>query len=219
MFELPELMTLSFIQRKIIKWRNEKDIVAESSNVFAFKEDGAIKVRVSYVSDFVLSMLKDFSYDRKTNYWTGASRKDKKTGHNGRSSRYKNLREGALLPLRNRRKEIIKTGLICMFSVFVFLMTAGKATALSLNPVALDAAIWKQNTITKISNAEMMFKILLGGAIAREEYPMLENLNTASLSSERDKKKFAEMAKIVFPAFDENILTDVVEITCSDADE
>lgn len=100
-----------------------------------------------------------------------------------------------------------------MFSVFVFLMTAGKATALSLNPVALDAAIWKQNTITKISNAEMMFKILLGGAIAREEYPMLENLNTASLSSERDKKKFAEMAKIVFPAFDENILTDVVEIT------
>jgi len=119
-FELPELMTLSFIQRKIIKWRNEKDIVAESSNVFAFKEDGAIKVRVSYVSDFVLSMLKDFSYDRKTNYWTGSRpEKIKKLAITDNLPDTKTYGKGLYYLCETEEKKILKPDLsACFRSLF-----------------------------------------------------------------------------------------------------
>lgn len=70
-FDLPEPMTMSFIQRKIIRWRNKKDIVAESTNIFAFREGKTINVRVSYINDFMLSKLQNFKYDRKKGYWTG----------------------------------------------------------------------------------------------------------------------------------------------------
>jgi len=61
----------------------------------------------------------------------------------------------------------------------------------------------------KLCTLESTFKLLITAAVSRED--SIKDLNTAGISSERDRKAFAETAKKIF-AFDENILNDVKEI-------
>lgn len=98
-----------------------------------------------------------------------------------------------------------------MFSVALLLVATSTCQALTLNPSALDAALWKQNAVSKIATIEAVFKAVLSGAMARDEYPTLKDFNTASIEGDRNKRKFAEMAKSVF-LFDESLLNDVTEI-------
>lgn len=70
-FALPEFPSISFIQRKMLKWKKEKEILAESENVVVLKSKNELKVKTAYVDDFVLSTLKNFSFDRNTGVWTG----------------------------------------------------------------------------------------------------------------------------------------------------
>jgi len=76
-------------------------------------------------------------------------------------------------------------------------------------PQALEAAVWKQNTTAKLCTVESLFKLLITAAVSRED--SIKDLNMAGISSEQDRKAFAETAKKIF-AFDENILNDVKEI-------
>ncbi len=68
-FALPEFFSISFIQRNMLKWR--KKIVVESENIVVLKGDKELKIKTAYVDNFILSLLKNFYYDRKTNAWTG----------------------------------------------------------------------------------------------------------------------------------------------------
>jgi len=88
-------------------------------------------------------------------------------------------------------------------------LVAGPCQALTLNPQALEAALWKQNTAAKLCTLESTFRLLITAAVSRED--SIKDLNTAGISSERDRKAFAETAKKIF-AFDESILNDVKEI-------
>lgn len=103
-----------------------------------------------------------------------------------------------------------KYRLLAVFCIALF-MTAAPCSALTLNPFALEAAMWKQNTIASLSYTETMFRLLLTAASVRKEYPTVEDVNKARIGTERDKKTFAEMAGNLV-SFDENVLDNVVEI-------
>lgn len=68
-FALPEFLSISFIQRKMLKWR--KEIAAESENVVVLKGKKELRIKTAYVDNFLLSLLENFYYDRKTNAWIG----------------------------------------------------------------------------------------------------------------------------------------------------
>jgi len=70
-FELPDCPAMSSVQRKMVSWRKRKRLVTESANFAVFKDDEGIAVKASYVDDFVLSLLSNFRYDRKTDMWKG----------------------------------------------------------------------------------------------------------------------------------------------------
>lgn len=70
-FALPEFPSISFIQRKMLKWKKEKGILVESENVVVLKGEGEIRIKTAYVDDFILSLLANFRFDRKTNTWVG----------------------------------------------------------------------------------------------------------------------------------------------------
>lgn len=70
-FALPEFPSISFIQRKMLKWRKEKGVLAESENVVILKDKNELKIKTAYVDDFFLSLLKNFHFDRNTGVWTG----------------------------------------------------------------------------------------------------------------------------------------------------
>lgn len=76
----------------------------------------------------------------------------------------------------------------------------------------MDAALWKQNTLSKLEHAEDMFKMLITAAAASEESPNLKDINSMPVETSRDKRKFAEAGKKLVPFFDENVLNDVAEI-------
>jgi len=62
---------MSSVQRKMVSWRKKKKLIAESANFAVFRDDEGIAVKASYVDDFVLSLLSNFTYDRKTDMWKG----------------------------------------------------------------------------------------------------------------------------------------------------
>lgn len=68
-FVLPEFPSISYIQRKMLKWK--KEILAESENIVILKGKGELKIKTAYIDDYILSFLKNFRFDRKTNTWTG----------------------------------------------------------------------------------------------------------------------------------------------------
>ena len=68
-FALPEFLSISFIQRKMLKWR--KEIAAESENVVVLKGKKELMIKTSYIDNFLLSLLENFCFDRKTNTWIG----------------------------------------------------------------------------------------------------------------------------------------------------
>jgi hypothetical protein len=70
-FTLPEFPSISFIQRKMLKWKKEKGILAESENVVILKGERELKIKTAYIDDFILSLLVNFRFDRKTNTWVG----------------------------------------------------------------------------------------------------------------------------------------------------
>jgi len=76
----------------------------------------------------------------------------------------------------------------------------------------MDAALWKQNTLSKLEHAEDMFKMLITAAATSEESPNLKDINSMPVETSRDKRKFAEAGKKLVPFFDENVLNDVAEI-------
>lgn len=70
-FEIPDFVTMTAVQKKMIGWRKRKNILAESTNVAVFFDGENIVVKAAFADDSVMSMLKDFRYDRKTDSWTG----------------------------------------------------------------------------------------------------------------------------------------------------
>ena len=70
-FELPDCPAMSSVQRKMMNWRKRKRLAAESANFAVFRDDEGITVKASYVDDFVLSLLSNFTYDRKSDLWKG----------------------------------------------------------------------------------------------------------------------------------------------------
>lgn len=68
-FVLPEFPSISYIQRKMLKWK--KEILAESENIVILKGKGELKIKTAYIDDYILSFLKNFRFDRKTNTWIG----------------------------------------------------------------------------------------------------------------------------------------------------
>lgn len=88
---------------------------------------------------------------------------------------------------------------------------AVKCEAYTLNPYALEAALWKQNIMAKISYMESSFKLLITAAATNQDYPSLGDLNRLPIKTSRDKKAFAEVAQKLAP-FDASILDDVTEI-------
>jgi len=89
-------------------------------------------------------------------------------------------------------------------------LVAGPCHALTLNPQALEAALWKQNTAAKLCTIESLFRLLITAAASGED-PSLANLNGAGIGSERERKDFAKMTEKVLK-FDVNVLNDVREI-------
>ena len=83
--------------------------------------------------------------------------------------------------------------------------------AYTLNPYALEAALWKQNMMAKIAYTENLFKLLITTAATNEEYPTLEDINRLPIRTQRDKRTFAETAQRL-AIFDESILNDITEI-------
>ena len=107
--------------------------------------------------------------------------------------------------MRNRKYKKI-----CFLFTFFFCLTAS-CEAYTLNPHALEAALWKQNMIAKIAYTENFFKLLITAAAISEEYPTLEDINKLPIKTQRDKRIFAETAQKL-TIFDENILNDITEI-------
>jgi len=83
--------------------------------------------------------------------------------------------------------------------------------AYTLNPYALEAALWKQNMMAKITYTESFFKLLITAAAINKEYPTLEDINRLPIKTQRDKKTFAEAAQKL-TIFDTSILDDITEI-------
>lgn len=108
--------------------------------------------------------------------------------------------------MRNRRYEKI-----CLLALLFCALLVVKGEAYTLNPQALEAALWKQNMMAKISYTEDVFKLLITAAATSQDYPSLGDLNRLPIKTSRDKKAFAEVAQKLAP-FDASILDDITEI-------
>lgn len=65
-----------------------------------------------------------------------------------------------------------------------------------------------------IVQIESVFKKIISSALAREEYPTLVDVNTASISSKRDRERFLDMAAKLSKDLEENTnwINDIEEI-------
>lgn len=68
---IPGYPSMSSVQRSMLGWRKKKKLVADSVNAAIFAEEDYIRVKTAYVDEFIIDMLKNFEYDRKTGTWTG----------------------------------------------------------------------------------------------------------------------------------------------------
>lgn len=108
--------------------------------------------------------------------------------------------------MRNRKYEKI-----CLLALLFCAFLTIKGEAYTLNPQALEAALWKQNMMAKISYTESVFKLLITAAATSQDYPSIGDLNRLPINTARDKKAFAEAVQKLVP-FDTAILNDVAEI-------
>lgn len=96
----------------------------------------------------------------------------------------------------------------------VILLWPGISYALALNPRAAESAMMKLDIEASIVQIESVFKKIISSALAREEYPALIDVNTASVSSKRDRERFLDMAAKLSKDLEENTnwIDDIEEI-------